>query len=212
MKKLLFSIIALIFILAPEASAEMRWGATVGADFSTLKFKQDLFSVDSNVGAQAGIQGEMMFPGIGFGVDVGLMYTMRGAKLHLGEKEIWSSLDYTSPRVILHDIDIPISLRFKWTRMQGLEDFVAPFVFGGPVFSICAAHSSVDTPADPDGAMKYAGLDLGVQCGLGFEIMKRWQIQGSYNWGMTYATKTRLLDDLSARSRTWSIRLTYFFK
>lgn len=195
-----------------SASAQFRWGATAGADLSTLKFKQDLFTVDQAVGGTVGIQGEMIFPGIGFGIDVGLNYTLRGAKLHLGEKEIWASQGYTDPRLMLHDIDIPVNLRFKWTRMQGLEDYIAPFVFGGPVFSICAGHGGVTTEADPKGALQFAGMDLGVQAGLGFELYKRWQVSGSYNWGMTYATKTRLLDDLSARSRTWTFRITYFFK
>lgn len=206
MKKLTIMLLLVAAILTPATlRGEFRWGATAGVDFTTLKFKQDLFSVDQTTGFQAGIQGEMMFPGIGFGVDVGMMYTMRGAKLNLGEKLIWSSQGYTDPRCYLHDIDIPISLRFKWTRLQGLEDYIAPYIFGGPVFSILAGHSDID-------ALDYAGMDLGVQAGLGFEIMKKWQIQGSYNWGMTYALKTKLLDDLSARSRTWSVRVTYFFK
>lgn len=205
MKKIAFILIAAVVLIVPvQLSAQFRWGATAGMDITTLKFKQDMFTVDQAVGFQAGVQGEMMFPGIGFGIDVGMIYSMRGATLHLGEKEIWSSLGYANPRCYLHDIDIPINLRFKWTRMMGLEDYIAPFVFGGPVFSILAGHSDID-------ALSYAGMDLGVQAGFGFEVLRRWHIQGSYNWGMTYALKTKLLDDLSARSRTWSVRVTYFF-
>lgn len=212
MRKKLFILAAALLLAATSASAQFRWGASAGVVNSTLKFKQDLFAVDHAMGATAGIQGEMIFPGIGFGIDVGLNYTLRGARLHLGEKEIWASQGYGDPRLMLHDIDIPINLRLKWTRLQGLEDYVAPFVFGGPVFSICAGHGGVTTEADPKGALQFAGMDLGVQAGLGFEVLKRWQISGSYNWGMTYATKTRLLDDFSARSRTWTVRVTYFFK
>ena len=36
----------------------------------------------------------------------------------------------------LHMLEIPLHLRFKWTRMNGLEDYIAPFVYGGPDFSI----------------------------------------------------------------------------
>jgi hypothetical protein len=28
---------------------------------------------------------------------------------------------------------------------------------------------------------------------------------------MVYATKTKLLDDFSAKNRTWDVRFTYFF-
>ena len=77
-------------------------------------------------------------------------------------------------------------------------------MFGGPTLSLLAGHSKID-------ALKYAFGEIGLQCGIGFEIMRRWQIQGSYTWGMTYALKTKLLDDFSAQNRTWSIRATYFF-
>ncbi|MDE7135392.1 MAG: hypothetical protein K2N91_02065, partial [Muribaculaceae bacterium] len=122
MRKKIFIVAAAILLAATSASAQFRWGASAGVVNSTLKFKQDLFAVDHAMGATAGIQGEMIFPGIGFGIDVGLNYTLRGARLHLGEKEIWASQGYGDPRLMLHDIDIPINLRFKWTRLQGLED------------------------------------------------------------------------------------------
>jgi hypothetical protein len=51
-----------------------------------------------------------------------------------------------------------------------------------------------------------------MELGFGFEIMRDWQVTAVRNWGLTYATKTRLLDDFSARNRSWSIRVTYFFK
>lgn len=205
MKKLILLIVALTAVMLPARGiAQFRYGATAGVDFTTLKFKQDLFTVDQSTGFQAGVQGEMMFPGVGFGVDIAMLYTQRGATLHLGEREIWSSQGYTDPRCYLHYIEIPVNLRFKWTRMQGLEEYIAPYVFGGPSLSLLAGHSKID-------ALQYAFGEIGLQCGLGFEIMRRWQIQGSYTWGMTYALKTRLLDDFSAQNRTWSIRATYFF-
>lgn len=203
-KSLLIAIVFLTILLPSAVRAQFRYGATAGVDFSTLKFKQELITVDAATGFQAGVQGEMMFPGIGFGVDIAMLYNQRGATLHLGERKVWASQGYTDPRCYLHYIEIPINLRFKWTRMQGLEDYIAPYVFGGPSLSLLAGHSKID-------ALQYAFGEVGLQCGLGFEIMKRWQIQGSYTWGMTYALKTRLLDDFSAQNRTWSIRATYFF-
>ena len=72
------------------------------------KFKQDLVSVDQTVGGTAGIQCEMMFPGIGFGIDFGLMYNLMGAKVNLGEKKIWSVDGYGNERLALHYIQIPL--------------------------------------------------------------------------------------------------------
>lgn len=185
-------------------SAQFRWGPTAGVDFTTLKFKQTLAPVSGSVGEIVGVQGEKMFPGLGFGIDFAFMYSQRGATVDLGTKEIWASDGYGRERSWLHYIEIPLDLRFKWTRMAGFEDYVAPYVFGGPVFSFLAGHNSVK-------AYEYAGGDVGVQCGFGLEVLKRWQVQGSYNWGMTYALKAVKLMDYSARNRMWQVRVTYLF-
>jgi len=199
---LLIAIVALCAV--STARAQMRWGASAGVNINSMKFKQDLFSTSNAVGESAGIRGEMMFPGIGFGLELGLFYQQQGATLNLGDKPIWSTQGYGSERVYIHSISIPFNLKFKWTRMQGLEDYVAPFVFGGPILQIQAGHSKCD-------ALKYSGGDVELCAGVGFEVLKRWQIAGSYIWGMTYALKTVQLVDVSARNRTWDVKVTYFF-
>lgn len=206
MKRFITPILIVICLLATlPAAAQFRWGPTAGLSINTMKFKQDLFDVSTGIGGSAGIRGEMMFPGIGFGVEVGLLYEQRAAKLDLGQKLIWSSEGYGRENIYLHSIDIPLNLKFKWTRLQGLEDFVAPFVYGGPIISIQAGHSKCD-------ALKYSGGEVMLTVGGGVELMRRWQIAASYTWGMTYALKTRLLTDMSARNRTVDIRVTYFLK
>lgn len=186
------------------AHAQFRYAPAAGVTITDLTFKQDLVSVGQTVGGTAGIQCEMMFPGIGFGIDFGLMYNLMGAKVNLGERKIWAVDGYGNERLALHYIQIPVHLRFKWTRMNGLEDYLAPFAFGGPDFTIMAGHSECD-------AMKYAGGELGLTAGLGLELFKKWQVSASYTWGMTYALKARLLDNWSARNREWTVRLAYFF-
>lgn len=186
------------------ANAEFRWGPTAGVNLSTLKFSQGLFSVDKSIGEVAGVTGEMMFPGIGFGVDISAMYAQEGATLNLGERKMWASEGYASPRVYLHYLQIPVNLRFKWTRMNGFEDTLAPYVFGGPSISILCGHSSVK-------AIDYAAGCIGLQAGVGVELKRHWQIQGQYMWGMTYGLKMNKLTDYSGLSRVWQIRVAYMF-
>lgn len=207
MKRFVTSLVISLCILAYAipAAAQFRWGPSVGMSVNNLKFKQELFDVSKGIGGSAGVKAEMMFPGIGFGLDMGLYYEQRATTLDLGQKLIWSSEGYGKEKIWLHSIDIPFNLKFKWTRMQGLEDYVAPFVFGGPVFTIQAGHSKCD-------ALKYSGGDVSLIVGGGFELYRRWQVSASYTWGMTYALKTRLLTDLSARNRTIDIKVTYFLK
>lgn len=203
MKKcLLFLLVVVVSVVS--ARAEFRWGPTAGATVTNLDFKQTLFAVDRTVGPQAGIAGELMFPGIGFGLDVGAIYSMEGATLHLGDRLIWASEGFGTERTYLHYLQIPVNLKFKWTRMGGFEDKWAPYVFGGPAFSFLMAHSHQP-------AVSFAGGFVGLQCGLGFELFRRWQVQGSYQWGMTYALKMAKLSDDSARSSGWSFRVTYLF-
>ena len=78
--------------------AQFRAAGVAGVNISTLNFSQDLVPVKSSVGYQAGILGELMFPGIGFGIDLGLLYNQGGAKVDLGSKEVWSSLGYGNQR------------------------------------------------------------------------------------------------------------------
>lgn len=206
MNKLLKStLLALLLVIAAlPAAAQFRYGPMVGVTLNTLKFKQDLVTVKQQVGEMAGLQAELMFPGIGVGIDLGIGYNQQGALVNFGEKTVWSSLNYGNEHLYIHNITIPIHLRFKYTRLNGVEDIIAPLVYGGPEFDIQVGHSNCSM-------MKCSGGDLGITAAVGAELYRHWQIVGAYTWGMTYAGKTRLLDDFSARSRQWSIRVSYLF-
>ena len=201
-------LVAITALCIPVLShAQMRWGVSAGINSNDYKFKQVLFPVDKGIGESLGMRGEMMFPGIGFGLELGLFYQQQGGTFDLGHEPniLWSSQGYGKESIYVHNISIPFNLKFKWTRMQGLEDYVAPFVYGGPVLQIQAGHSKCD-------AIKFSGGDIELTCGIGVEILKRWQVAASYNWGMTYALKTAQLFDVSARNRTWAFAVTYFLK
>lgn len=206
MKKIFFLALICVAALASSnsISAQGRWGVIAGADYTTLKFSQSLTPVDEKIGGVVGITGELMMPGIGFGVDASILYTQRGGKIHFGDQKIWSSLGYGNESCTLHYIEIPIHLKFKYTNLNGVENIIAPIVFAGPSFTILAGHSKID-------ALSYAGGEFGVQVGVGAELFRKFQINGSRCWGMTYALKTKLLDDYSAKNRTWKVTLTYFF-
>lgn len=207
MKRLKIYLIILIGFLGistHNAWGQFRYAAIAGPTVNTLTFKQSLVDVWQQVGYTAGVQGELMFPGIGIGIDFGLMYNQEGAKVGLGQKEVWKWLGYGDERVFIHNLMIPVHLRFKYTRLDGLEEKIAPLVFGGPDFNIQLAHGG-------SAPYNFSGGDLGLTVGGGAELFRRWQLTASYTWGMTYVLKTKLLDDFSARSRQWMVRLAYFF-
>lgn len=205
MKKIVAAIIVLFTLVgAVETSAQFRYGPTAGINLTDLNFKQDLASVDKSVGYSAGIMGELMFPGIGFGIDIGLQYEQRGATLHLGEYKMWAEQGYGSPRAYLHYAVIPIHLRFKYTNLNGFEDVLAPFIYAGPSVGMLVGHSKLDCMSFPFG-------ELGVDMGIGAEIKRNWQVSVSYNLGVTYALKDKILTNYSARNSTWALRVAYLF-
>lgn len=211
MKKSSISIFKLAFFAivitvgALQSSAQFRYGPMIGADLTNLNFKQkDILTPERSAGFSAGLAAEMMFPGIGFGIDLGLYYEQRGATLNMGDKLIWASEGLGRERSYLHYLVLPFHLRFKYTRMNGFEEKLAPIAFVGPSFGFLVGHSK-------NPALDYAGGDMGLEFGVGAEILQHWQITGSYNIGMTYALKAKILSNYSARNRTWNIRVAYLF-
>lgn len=203
--KRICSFITIICFCAVAAVAQFRAAGVAALNVSNLHFNQEIAPVSGTVGYEAGVLGELMFPGIGFGIDFGLMYNQTGAKVDLGDKLVWSSLGYGNERARMHYIQIPLHLRFKWTRLSGLEDYVAPFAFAGPEFNFLAAHGKCN-------AFDYRSAEIGLGVGLGVELYRNWQVAASYTWGVSGALSTRLLDDYSAANRRWTISVAYFFK
>lgn len=200
MKKLLF--LLLLSIISITASAEFRWGLTAGANFSNYSWRQKLIDTRMQTGFQGGVIGEVMIPGIGFGLDLGVNYTMHASKMDLGAHQIWSGMGDIDFK--MHSIDIPLHVRFKWTRMDGLEQYIAPLAFAGPVFQFHVAQT--DCPA-----IEHPAGSVGINVGLGAEIIRRIQITGSYTFGVAYEIKTVKLDNLSARNSGWSVNIAYLF-
>lgn len=199
-------IVLLLIITATclGASAQFRWGVRAGTNITKFHFKQDLIDVSASAGADAGVIGELMFPGIGFGIDFGLAYEMRGSKINLGQREVWASDGYGDEQCYLHTLMLPVNLRFKYTNLNGIERTVAPFVYGGPVFSLTVGHSKLN-------ALNYPSGSILLQCGLGAELFERVQISGGYYWGTTYELITKKLDNFSARPQGWLVSAAYFF-
>lgn len=203
LKRLIVTVVMMITSLA--GIGQVRWAPVVGMNVSTFTFRQDLLDVRQSVGGGAGIMGELIFPGIGIGIDFGLQYNLHGAKMNLGDFPVWSADGYKSQEQSwLHTIQIPVSIRFKYTRLNGVEDIIAPFVYAGPVFSLTVGHNKLE-------AFEYPGGCINLQCGLGAELWKRWQISAGYYWGVTYEIRTRKLDNYSARPQGWRMQVAYFF-
>lgn len=195
---------ALIAATALGASAEFRWGPTAGINISNYYWKQDLLPSHQFVGPTAGLMGEVMIPGIGFGIDFALRYQMVGATVDFSKQPVWALDGYGNTKIWNHQFQIPVNLRFKWTRMEGLEQYIAPFAYGGPVFSFTVASTDCAALEHPAGW-------VALQCGIGAEIFERYQISAGYSWGVSYLQRTVKLDNFSSRTQGWQVNLAVLF-
>lgn len=202
MKKILITL--LLAVAALPAAAQYRWGPVAGAEISGYHFKNHLFDTSNSPGFSLGVMGEIMFPGIGFGMDISLLYNMHGGKLDLGQKEVWASEGYGNQQCWIHALRIPVNLKFRYSNLNGLERIIAPFAYAGPYFSITVGHNKVP-------ALQYPAGCFGLQCGLGAEILEKIQVSGGYAWGMSYELQTVKLSNISGRSSGWQVKVAYLF-
>ena len=202
MKKLLLTVICLAVALG--ASAKFRWGPVVTADFSHYHWHQRLISNKMLVGGGVGVIGEVMIPGIGFGFDFGLKYMNHGGQVGFDEQYIWSSEGIGKTNLRMSVIQIPVNVRFKYTRLNGVENVVAPFVYGGPEFNLNVGNAHCE-------AVRRETVSVALGCGLGAELYKRYQVSGGYYWDMTDDMKTRKLDNFTARLQGWRVNFAVLF-
>ena len=200
--------IALLLIgtAAASAQSESRWGITAGADFNEIHFKQQDIVPSSRLwGPQIGVTGEMNFSGIGFGVEGSVLYSLKQGKVNYGDRHMWSAVGAGNETVAMHFIDVPLHLKFKYRRLNGLENTIMPMVFVGPQFSFLAhgSHGNLNT---------YPPVHVYLDMGAGCELMERVQLRAGYNFAIGQSFHTKLLDDNVAKNRTWYVNVTWFFK
>lgn len=207
MKKLFLLITAMLLAsAAATAQTTSRWGITTGANINEVHFKQtDIVPSKRAWGPQVGVTGEMNFSGIGFGVDAGLLYTLKQGKVNYGDRTMWAAVGAGNETVSMHYIDVPLHLKFKWHRMGGLEETIMPLVYVGPQFSFLA-HGNQGKLND------YSPVSVYLDMGAGVELKERVQIKAGYNFSVGQSFHTKMLDDNVAKNRTWYFNITWFLK
>lgn len=205
--KFLIISVALLSAISSFAQPVRRWGVTVGGNYNEIHFKQtDIFESDRMFGGSVGITGDMMIPGVGFGIDGSILYTLRQGRLHLGDRRIWESQGLGNEVARQHYIDVPINLKFRYSKLGGLESTLMPFIYAGPTFSFLVGHNKMGD------ALKYTPVNVLLHAGIGVELFNKVQVSGGYSFSVGQNLGTKLLDDHVAKHRTWFIQATYFFK
>lgn len=210
MKKITLLAIIMLASLAAgitaSAQTETRWGITAGVNYNEIHFKQsDILNVTRGFGPQLGLTGEMNIPGVGFSVDGSLLYSMRSGKINYGERTVWREQGLGNENCMMHQIDVPLDLKFKYHNLNGLENTIMPMVYAGPTFSFLVGKNLANVNT-------YRTVSVMLRMGVGVELFKRWQVSGSYNFNVGETLRTRVLDENNAKNRCWNVSVTYFMK
>ncbi len=189
-----------------SAQIEARWGVTAGLNYNEIHFKQqDIVNVKNGFGPQAGVTGEVNIPGLGFAVDGSLLYSMRSGKINYGERVVWHEQGLGNETCTMHTLDMPLSLKFKYHKLNGFENKLMPMVSVGPTFSFLLAKNLQEVNT-------YRPVSVLLHMGVGAEIKKRLQVSVNYNFSIGETLRTRVLDENNAKNRCWSVVATYYMK
>lgn len=192
MKKI-FLILSLALLSGLSANAQSGFGIRGGANF--FNFGGDDVSENdytNRTGFHAGIYASILGGGP-ISIEPGIYYSIKGTQ----------NDDAANTRAVLDYVDVPLLLRLKFG--DGFN------VFGGPQVSFL-----VNSKFEGDFAGSTVSLntnniketDAGLVFGLGYNLPKGMNIQGSYDYGFTPIFKN---SDADVYNRGFKLSLGYTF-
>lgn len=192
MKKILF-LFSFTVLTCAAASAQSSFGIRGGANFfnfggEDVSDNNYTNRVGFHVGAYASLLGEGPIT-----VEPGIYYSVKGTQ----------NDDGVNSRAVLDYVDVPLLVRFKIG--EGFNLFAGPQVsflanskfegdFGGSTVSF-----DTDTVKD---------TDVGLVFGLGYNLPQGFNVQGSYDYGVTPIFKD---SDADVYNRGFKLSLGYTF-
>lgn len=196
MKKL-FLVIALGFIGISATQAQTNYLGGFGIRGGANLFNFGGSDVEENdytnrVGFHAGIY-TMMFATDRFAIEPGIYYSVKGTQNN----------DAVDSRAIFNYVDVPVL--FRLYPSEGFNVFAGPQIsflanskYEGDFFGSTISFEGDNTKE----------TDLGLVFGVGYNLPKGFNVQGSYDYGMTPIFKN---SDADVYNRGFKISLGYTF-
>lgn len=189
MKRLftLAAISMLALFCATEASAQLRFGVKAGANFNQASIKLDDYKNGKNMtGFQIGpvLEYDINFGVATLGVEGSLLFSQKGVKftedMNLGELGKIAGSTFKS-----NYIEIPVNAKLYF----GVAPAVRLFVHAGPSFNFNISKKEVEANVAGEEIGIPSGLErqkvgVGLQAGVGVEVLKIVQISAGYSASM----------------------------
>lgn len=200
MKKLLIlAIVMVVLATLQPLSAQMKFGIKAGLNLSSNSLSNvtdpsQKLQKESYNGFLVGPTVEAMFPFIGWGLDLSLLYSQKGIAFQdFGN----ASISY---------IDVPLNLKYK----LGIPKLIGIYATAGPYISYAFADKIT---GDKLKALDINKFDLGANIGLGVELLNKLQVGATYSVGFM-KNEVQSLDaatKISYRNGVMSLTATYFY-
>lgn len=193
-------ILIVLFVMAvgfTTADAQLRFGVKAGLNLNSLHFNDaaKTFGDDNKTGWTAGLMTEFQVPIIGLCFDASAMYTRMNSDLTQND------LDRNIGKNFL---EIPINLKYKF-GLPIIGAVFKPYLLTGPSFAI-----KLDKNKSPDYETK--GCQTAWNVGLGVELVRHLQIQGSYGFGMNNVAKHWInAADVKVKNNYWTVTAAWLF-
>lgn len=176
-----------------SSQAQTSFGIRGGANLFHLA-GEDVSESDytNRVGFHAGIYASFLQSGP-VAIEPGIYYSVKGAQ----------NDDAINSRAVLDYVDVPLLFRFKFG--EGFN------VFAGPQLSFLTKSKFEGDWGDSTYSLETDAIkdtDAGVVVGLGYTLPQGFNVQGSYDFGMTPILKD---SDLDIYNRGFKLSLGYSF-
>lgn len=195
------------------ASAQIRFGVKAGLNLNSVHFNKDWkqnFSKDNQCGFTVGPMMEFQVPVIGLAFDVSAMYTRMNSELTDKDKEMGMAKNF---------IELPINVKYKFS-LPIVGEYLAPYLFTGPSFAFrLDKNKKIDENLDIP-FINTKSTQIAWNIGIGFQIVKHLQIQGSYGFGCNNIVKHVINNaigadvntaDMKLKNNYWTITAAYLF-
>jgi len=195
--KHLFLAVVAVIAVAGTASAQFKFGPRVGINVNSIHLNEKIFDVGNRTGFTVGLQGELMVPVIGIGVDASLMYVRRTMEHTINKVSNTRHCDY---------FEIPVNLKWKM-GLPIIGKFFKPYIFTGPSFAFLTSKRAITD------AVKYKSVDTSWNIGLGFELINHLQISACYGFGLNDAIETvgHSTDPIDGKTHCWTVTAAWLF-
>lgn len=207
--KRIYTVVSVIILglassLTAQAQGGFRWGVMGGATFSKFSTNQDKLKSDLFTSFHIGPMVEYELPIFPLALEAGLLYAQKGMDI---EKAGEDALSLKS-----NLIEIPVNVKGYVFSIPAARFFI----LAGPSFNFALNTNIGDIKLDNSNDIKANKLGIGLNAGIGVEVLKYLQISATFNAAMSDSYKfegaAKVLNDyINTKEKGFSVTARVLF-